>query len=176
MASQVTLVGRPLRMFPIEVAGTHISTIWSAITDGSYMNNGGHIGISNLSTGNNDFCVWIGPLFTVEFTGSVGTHDAPSLDDIVDLNQGPVPNTDNRRELPQDPYGRYAVTEGLVTTPYTDGPQWNAAQLTYAREFIRKFGVRVPRNAMYEPLVAPTSTIYIVSNNDAQRQIGNIIT
>ena len=176
MAAQVTIVGRPLRMLPLEVAGTHISTLWASNKVGSYIKTGGHVGISNLSTSNSELCVWVGALSTVEFSGSVGTHSAPSLDDIVDLNQGPVLNPDNRQELPQDPYGRYAVMEGLDTVAYSDGPQWNAAQLVYAREFIRKFGIRIPRGALYEPLVAPTSNIYIVSSDDTKRQVGNLLT
>ena len=174
--SRVQLMGRSLRMLPIEVAGTHISTIWSAQTYGSYMSNGGHVGITNLNTANNELCVWIGALHTVEFDGSVGTHDAPSLDDLVDLNQGPILDPDNRRALVQDPYGRYATKVNGSPVAHLDGVQWNAAQLTYVREFIRKFGIRIPRNALYEPLMAPTSTIYIVSDSDNQRQIGNIIT
>ena len=174
--SRVQIMGRSLRMLPIEVAGTHISTIWSANTYGSYMGTGGHVGISNLSTANNDLCVWIGDMSTTEFVGSNGTHLSPSLDDIVDLNQGPILNPDNRQTLPEDPYGRYAQKVNGSPIPMNDGAAWTADQLTYAREFIRKFGVRVPRNALYEPLVAPTSVIYIVSDSDAQRQVGNIIT
>ena len=174
--SRVQIMGRSLRMLPIEVAGTHISTIWSANTYGSYMGTGGHVGISNLSAANNDLCVWIGALSTVEFVGSNGTHLSPSLDDIVDLNQGPILNPDNRVNLPQDPYGRYAQQVNGSPVPMDDGVAWTADQLTYARDFIRKFGVRLTRNSLYEPLVAPTSVIYIVSDSDNQRQVGNIIT
>ena len=174
--SRVQIMGRSLRMLPIEVAGTHISTIWSANTYGSYMGTGGHVGISNLSVANNDLCVWIGALSTVEFVGSNGTHLSPSLDDIVDLNQGPILNPDNRVNLPQDPYGRYAQQVNGSPVPMDDGVAWTADQLTYARDFIRKFGVRLTRNSLYEPLVAPTSVIYIVSDSDNQRQVGNIIT
>ncbi len=174
--SRVQIMGRSLRMLPIEVSGTHISTIWSADTYGSYMGTGGHVGISNRNPSNTDLCIWIGELSTVEFTGSLGTHLSPSLDDIVDLNQGPILNSDNRKTLVQDPYGRYAENVNGTSVPRNDGVQWTGDQLTYARDFIRKFGVRVPRNALYEPLVAPTSVIYIVNESDAQRQVGNIIT
>lgn len=174
--SRVQQQGRSLRMLPLEVDGGHISTIWSSNTLGSYMQSGGHVGICNRTPVNTDLYVWVGSIPTIEFDGSIGTHLSPSLEDIRDLNSGPVVNQENQQFLPQDPYGRYCVKKGLVLEPHSDGTVWTDAQIAYALAFIRKFGIRVPKDALYEPLIAPTSTLYIVSALNNQRQIGNIIT
>ena len=172
--SQLSVAGRALRMLPVEVPGTHISTVWSSSTLGSYMGRGGHMGITN--NGTDTLHVWIGSISTLEFAGSVGTHENPSLLDVTDIHQPPVNLAGSQQALVQDPYGRYQVKEGLVNVPYSDGPLWNTAQLGYAREFIRKFGTAVPVGALYEPLVPPISTIYLVSASDGTRAVGNILT
>lgn len=166
-------------MIPLEVAGDYITAIWSTQTTGSYLSVGGHLGLTNR--GGSDTYVWIGAIPTFEFSGSVGTHANPDIADVVDLTNGVqyTHGTDGQTgwaELIQDPYGRYIVKDGFDRTLFNDGVQWTAGQLTYARAFIRKFGVQVPAGAYYEPLIAPTSTVYIVSANDGTRQVANLVT
>jgi hypothetical protein len=166
-------------MTPVELAGDYIEVLWSTSTKGSYLQSGGHLGLTNRGT--TDICVWIGAVPTLEFTGSSGTHTNPALTDISDLLHGirythDVEGLSGWSELTQDPYGRYIVKDGLKLTLFTDGVPWTAGQLTYAREFIRKFGIRVPPGAYYEPLVAPTSTFYSISADDSIRQIANLVT
>lgn len=178
--SRVTLVGRSVRTIPTEVAGDFISAIWSTQTQGSYLSKGGHLGLCNRS--DTDMFVWVGAIPVFEFTGSVGTFASPSLSDVVDLTDGVQYTHDDTgrtgwQDLVQDPYGRYIVQEAdFVQKLYYDGPLWTAGQLTYARAFIRKFGIVVPAGSYYEPLIAPTSTVYFVSVDDATRQVANLLT
>ena len=176
---RTTLVGRSVRMIPLEAAGDFITAIWSTQTRGSSLSVGGHLGLTNR--GGSATYIWIGAIPTFEFSGSVGTHANPDIADVTDLTDGVQYTHSNDgltgwAELVQDPYGRYIVKDGLSTELFNDGKQWTAGQLTYARAFIRKFGIQVPSGAYYEPLVAPTSTVYIVSANDATRQVANLIT
>jgi hypothetical protein len=166
-------------MIPLEVAGDYITAIWSTQTTGSYLSRGGHLGLTNR--GGSDTYVWIGAIPTFEFSGSVGTHESPSIDDVVDLVNGTRYTHDDEgvsgwKELVQDPYGRYVVKDGLEEILYHDGVSWNSVQKVYARSFVRKFGIQVPSGAYYEPLIAPTSQIYVVSANDSTRQIANLVT
>lgn len=174
--SQVTILGRSLRMLPLSYAGDRLGVLWSVNTTGSYMSSGGHVGITNHINANETMYIWVGPILAWEFAGSVGTHENPSVADVANLNLPERTDPTAVLELSQDPYGRYATMVDGRLVSHDDGVQWTAGQQTYARDFIREFGIAIPNGGLYEPLVAPTNTIYIVSGSDNQDVKGNFLT
>ncbi len=175
--------GRPLKMKPLAFPGSRIGCLWSQDTLGTYQETGGHVGITNHSTADTDLCVWIGDIHTFEYSGGFGTHVNPDIRDVEDLHIRERVIGNSIAILTQDPFGRYVVWEDdpndsskQLRVHKSDGVNWNAAQITYAKAYIRKFGITIPSGALYEPLVAPSSTIYLVSADDNIAVVGNFLT